>query len=90
MFHRYVAHNGQRIDYDRASWLMDQDAFATAKERLPEALGVDPFDVAIAVRMGSAAISVTHTPAQELQVLWDLYCQAHAEKFGALFNPDVM
>ena len=90
MFHRYVTHNGEKIDYDRASWLMARDVFAKAKERLPDALGVDPFDVAVAERMNTMMISARHTPAQTLQILWDLYCEEHEQKFGRQFNPDVM
>lgn len=89
MFHRYVNHNGQKIDYDRASWLMDKDTFDKAKSRLPAALGVDEFDIATAERMHASAVS-TRTPAEELQILWDLYCEAHADKYGKPFNPDVM
>ena len=90
MFHRYVDHNGQKIDYDRASWLMDKEAFEKAFDRLANALNVDPFDVAIARRMNTMMISVKHTPGQTLQILWDLYCQEHAAKHGAAFDPDVM
>lgn len=89
MFHRYVDHNGEKIDYDRASWLMDKEAFSKAKERLPEALGVDEFDVSTSERMGCTTVS-SRTPADELQILWDLYCKAHTEKYGTPFNPDVM
>jgi hypothetical protein len=89
MFHRYVTHNGQQIDYDRASWLMGAEAFSKARSRLPEALGIDEFDIATADAMGCKTAS-THTPAQELQILWDLYCSAHAEEYGKPFNPDVM
>lgn len=89
MFHRYVTHNGEKIDYDRAAWLMDKGAFEKAKAGLPIALGVDPFDVATSARMGHPTVS-PKTPAQELQALWDLYCIAHESKFGRPFNPEVM
>lgn len=47
MFHRYVEHNGQKIDYDRASWLMDRKLCQEAILALPSR---DPFDYAIAER----------------------------------------
>jgi len=89
MFHRYVEHNGQKVDYDRASWLMDRDAFEKALARLPEALGVDNFDAATAERMGSSTCSAK-TPAEELQTLWKLYCEEHEHKYSRPFSPDVM
>lgn len=89
MFHRYVEHDGQKIDYDRASWLMDRDAFEKAVKRLPEALGVDEFDIEIAKRMGCRTASAK-TPAEDLQTLWNLYCEEHAAKHGKPFIPDVM
>lgn len=89
MFHRYVNHNGQEIDYDRASWLMDRTAFSEAIDRLPAALGVDEFDIATAKRMKCATASAK-SPAEELQTLWNLYCEEHERKCGQPFNPDVM
>ena len=89
MFHRYIDHDGRKIDYDRASWLMDRDALEKAKSRLPEALGVDPFDAATAERMRTSTCSAK-TPAEELQTLWQLYCEEHQRKFNKRFDPDVM
>jgi hypothetical protein len=88
MFHRYVEHNGQKIDYDRASWLMDKDVFSEALEALPKAIGQTDFDHAIAKRNGWSALAVSKE--DELQTLWDLYCAGHIEKYGDPFNPDVM
>ena len=88
MFHRFVTHNDQKIDYDRASWLMSQEVFQQAKEALPSALGQTPFDTAIAARMDTQLAEVS--PEVELQTLWDLYCQFHAERFHKPFSPDVM
>lgn len=89
MFHRYVIHNGEKIDYDRASWLMDRDTFEKTMKRLPEALGIDEFDIETAKRMGCPTASAK-TPAEELQTLWNLYCEEHQSKFNKRFDPDVM
>jgi len=89
MFHRYVDHNGQRIDYDRASWLMSRWVFSKALAALPETAGPTHFDYAIAIRMGSVPPQKP-SPEHELQTLWNLYCKFHEEEFGKPFNPDVM
>lgn len=86
MFHRYVAHNGEKIDYDRASWLMDRELFKEAKRILPSR---DPFDYAIAERNGWS-MPPEMTREQELQAVWDAYCHLHEQKFGKPFDPDVM
>lgn len=86
MFHRYVYHHGQRIDYDRASWLMDGELFQEAVRTLPSR---DPFDLAIAERNGWPPPPEL-TKEQELQAVWDAYCLLHEEKYGKPFNPDVM
>lgn len=88
MFHRYVDHNGQKIDYDRAAWLMDKSVFDDAVAALPAALGQTDFDRAVAERNSFRIPEVT--PERELQTLWDLYCALHERTHGKPFNPDVM
>jgi len=88
MFHRYVEHEGQKIDYDRASWLMDKETFQNALKTLDSTLGRTPFDLATAERMGCKIKPVS--VQDELQALWDSYCVFHERKFGRRFNPDVM
>jgi len=89
MFHRYVEHEGQKIDYDRASWLMDRDLTQEAIAALPSALGMTEFDAAVAKRMG-CRLPEKPSPEEELQTLWDMYCRLHEKKYGRPFNPSVM
>ncbi len=88
MFHRYVEHEGQKVDYDRASWLMDREVFSHALETLDSTLGRTPFDVATAERMGSQIKPVS--PEDEFQALWYNYCALHERKYGKPFTPDVI
>lgn len=89
MFHRYITHNGQQIDFDRATWMMDKSVLADAVASLPSATGQTEFDRFIAARMGFPG-DKPRTKQDDLQALWDNYCAKHANKYGSEFSPDVM
>ncbi len=74
MFHTYIrASSGKVVDFDRASYLMDDDLLEDAKkamhEEQPEATQWDA--------------------ASRAQWVWDYYCQRHGEKYGDPFVPNV-
>jgi hypothetical protein len=74
MFHTYVlAFSRKVIDFDRASFLMDQDLLASAKKAMHEEQTFAP----------------RHDARYGAQWIWDYYCQRHLEKYGKSFVPDI-
>ena len=61
------------IDFDRASFLMDQDLLAAAKKAMHEEQTFAP----------------RHDARYVAQWIWDYYCQRHLEKYGKSFVPDI-
>ena len=87
MFHTYVlAHSGNLVDIDRASFLMDKDIFDASIRAMREARAKwpDPFDEDCARRMGSPPPKF-----DAAQWVWDYYCERHLEAYGESFLPDV-
>ena len=83
MFHRYItASSGRKIDFDRASLLMDQELFHQCHRdviKFYQPQGFNTFDLEICTRMWG----------DPLQFLWNRYCTFHREKYGKPFEPDV-
>lgn len=78
MFHRYVTHEGEQMDIDRAVWMMDKRVLEDATKVLPPEPPKDKFTDKPGIN------------AAGLQTLWDEYCRLHLQKYGKPFNPDVM
>ena len=86
MFHTYVtASCGNKVDIDRARWLMDDGIFHAVHQtaiKNASPVGFSPFDIDVAQRMDSK-----NRPLP--QRVWEAYCAKHAEKYGQPFEPDV-
>jgi hypothetical protein len=76
MFHRYVlAYSGKSVDFDRASYLMDQKLLnESRRERIKEM---------------NSPHNRRDEIKYSLQWVWDNYCQRHLEKYGESFAPNV-
>lgn len=73
MFHTYVrATSGRKIDFDRATWLMDQSLLRQAEKAMEKERAAAPIDGA----------------SYGAQWLWGYYCERHWEKYGEAFRPD--
>ncbi len=86
MFHTYVtASSGAKIDIDRARYLMDDELFEEAyRQTLDDQFHGRPtlFDIAVAERVG-------HGTSYRAQQTWNKYRDAHLQKYGEPFEPDV-
>lgn len=89
MFHRCVIHNGSEMDFDRASWMMDKGILKQVTESIPDDVGAAEFYHFMACRAGFPPPKPA-TKEEVLQLIWDIYCSRHENKYGVLFNPDVM
>ena len=88
MFHTYItASSGRRVDFDRASYLMDGELFGEAHRNLIKTMccgdRFSPFDVAMYEQF--------HFPTIEAKAnrVWRVYCRLHQEKYDCEFTPDV-
>jgi hypothetical protein len=86
MFHTYVkATSGNKVDIDRARYLMDDALFRDAERDVVRRIcpaGFNPFDIATAERCG-------YTTEYKANMVWHNYCRRHMEKYGTPFEPDV-
>jgi hypothetical protein len=74
MFHTYIrAASGNRVDIDRASFLMDRELFESAIETMRRERDTCPRPDA----------------SYGAQWVWDYYCQRHRERYGEPFVPEV-
>lgn len=74
MFHTYIlAASGNKVDIDRASFLMDKELLQKSIDAMKEEIATCPREDAL------------YGP----QWIWDYYCERHAEKYGESFVPDV-
>jgi hypothetical protein len=89
MFHTYITTSrGNRVDIDRASFLMDKTLFNQVMEELwspvvnkvLEQWPEDDMDQACAMRMATNGLP---------QRFWARYCELHHEKYGQPFGPDI-
>ncbi len=88
MFHTYITTSrGNKVDIDRASFLMDKDIFESILNeryhkpaRLIDENYKVPFDRACARDVAFYNLA---------QRVWSEYCERHHEKYGKPFLPDV-
>jgi hypothetical protein len=74
MFHTYIrAVSGNRVDIDRASFLMDRELFESAIDAMRLERDTCPRPDA----------------SYGAQWVWDYYCERHRERYGKPFVPDV-
>jgi hypothetical protein len=74
MFHTYVlAYSGKVVDFDRASFLMDQDLLAAAKKAMHEEQTNAP----------------RWDTRYDAQWIWEEYCYLHRKRHGEPFVPNV-
>lgn len=74
MFHTYVlASSGNRVDIDRASFLMNHDLYQEAISAIHREWQLAP----------------QWNAADGAQWVWDYYCRAHYDHYGRYFEPDV-
>ena len=85
MFHTYVtASSGNKVDIDRARYLMDDALFAAAERELIKLMtpnGFKPFDI--------HAANAVRPPGWKAEYVWARYCRLHEAKYGEPFEPDV-
>jgi hypothetical protein len=75
MFHTYVlAYSGTVVDFDRASFLMDRELLAQARQAMVHERDTNPRPDA----------------TYDAQWVWDYYCGRHYEKYGEPFGPNVI
>ena len=85
MFTYVFAESGKRVDFDRASFLMDKEILDEALRTVGEELAKwpDPFDEGCARRMGSTL------RFDAPQRVWNYYCKRHKQKYREDFVPNV-
>ncbi len=95
MFHRYVFTSARRsVDFDRAKWLMDRKLLAYAWNKWKDR--EDEIHAGHAHELNEFAIAQGWEPrerqpleSQFLQYVWNTYREAHLQKYGSPFEPDV-
>lgn len=81
MFHTYVrAGSGTVVDFDRASYLMDQDLLQQSIDAMKREQ-----TTAKRKRMTAPRWDIEYCA----QWVWNHYCQLHLEKYDEYFVPDV-
>ena len=74
MFHTYVQRGcGDLVDFDRASFLMDEELLAEA----------------VKIRDEHKRTNSDPSVNYSAQFVWDIYCILHEKKYGVLFPPDI-
>ncbi len=82
MFHTYITTScGNKVDIDRASFLMDQELFASATSHASIS---DCEDVFFDLPDDQESLDKTYP-----QRVWYWYCEYHNRKYGEPFLPDV-
>jgi hypothetical protein len=87
MFHTYVlAYSGKVVDFDRASYLMDQELLTQSKEAMRKERVIRPFRDDIPD--DSPFSAPCYRERNWAQWVWDDYCERHYEAYGEFFVPD--
>jgi len=98
VFHRYVtASSGRKIDFDRASFLMDKELLQRARDearqhmdKVNDPVGFDMLRVQRAVEHGETPLmNLPLTERHMLDFIWARYCHFHRNKYRSSFEPDV-
>jgi hypothetical protein len=74
MFHTYIlAHSGNEVDFDRASFLMDEELLDQSIQAMKRERDFHP----------------QSDTTYGAQWVWDHYCGLHQERYGTGFVPNI-